>query len=127
MMADTTAGTQVDTRWGAEPLCPMSAASARRSAAERSNARIKDPARIDVNKGWCRQLGFVPMTVLLTCAIVVRNLAVTDTFRKLEEDDQWREAGGLAPRTRRRRRRALADILEATTHEPVAIMWSRRN
>ncbi len=31
----------------------------RHSAVERSNARIKDPAAIDVDKGWCRVMGLV--------------------------------------------------------------------
>ena len=38
---------------------------ARRSAAERANARIKDPATIDVARGWCRVMGLVPMTLWL--------------------------------------------------------------
>ena len=35
---------------------------ARRSAAERANATIKDPASNDVAPGWCRLMGLVPMT-----------------------------------------------------------------
>ena len=95
---------------------------ARRSGAERSNARIKDPATIDVDKGWCRQMGLVPMTVLLVCALVVRNLAVTDASHEREEDDERRKAAGLAPRRRRRRRQAVADLVGATAHAPP---WSR--
>ena len=91
---------------------------ARRSAAERSNARVKDPATIDVNKGWCRQMGLVPMTVLLACALVARNLAVTDAFCEREENDERRKAAGKAPPTRRRRRRAIADLVGATAHAP---------
>ena len=91
---------------------------ARRSAAERSNARVKDPATIDVGKGWCRQMGLVPMTVLLACALVVRNLAVEDGFRERVAEDERRKVGGLAPRTRRRRRRAIADLTGATAHAP---------
>jgi len=94
------------------------ASYARRSAAERSNARIKDPATIDVGKGWCRQMGLVPMTVLLACALVVRNLAVEDGFRERVAEDERRKAGGLAPRTRRRRRRAIADLVGAVAHAP---------
>ena len=91
---------------------------ARRSAAERSKARIKDPATIDVNKGWCRQMGLVPMTVLLACALVARNLAVTDAFCEREENDERRKAAGKAPPTRRRRRRAIADLVGATAYAP---------
>ena len=53
---------------------------ARRSAAERSNARIKDPATIDVARGWCRVMGLTPMSLFLACALVCRNLAVADAF-----------------------------------------------
>ncbi len=91
---------------------------ARRSAAERSNARVKDPATIDVNKGWCRQMGLVPMTVLLACALFVRNLAVTAAFCEREEEDERRKAAGKAPRARRRRRRAIAELVGATAHAP---------
>ncbi len=49
---------------------------ARRSAAERSNARIKGPATIDVARGWCRVMGLVPVSLFIACAFVVRNLAV---------------------------------------------------
>ncbi len=93
------------------------ASYARRSAAERSNARIKDPATIDVNKGWCRQMGLVPMTVLLACALVVRNLAVTDAFHEREEDGERCKAAGLASR-RCRRRQAVAGLVGATAHAP---------
>ena len=79
---------------------------------------MKDPATIDVNKGWCRQMGLVPITVLLACALVVRNLAVTDAFAKREEEDERRMAAGKAPRARRRRRRAIADLVGATAHAP---------
>ena len=39
---------------------PGARSYARRSAAERSNARIKDPATIDVARGWCRVMGAGP-------------------------------------------------------------------
>ena len=52
----------------------------RRSAAERSNATIKDPATTDVARGWCRLMGLAPNAVFLACALVVRNLRVTDSF-----------------------------------------------
>lgn len=39
---------------------------ARRSAAERANARIKDRATIDIARGWCRLMGLTPTTLLLT-------------------------------------------------------------
>jgi len=91
---------------------------ARRSAAERANARIKDPATIDVARGWCRTMGLVPMSLFLACALVARNLAVADAFEQRRADDERRAATGLSPRTRRRRRRTLADLVGASAKEP---------
>jgi hypothetical protein len=87
---------------------------ARRSAAERSNSRIKDPATVDVARGWCQTMGLVPMTLFLACALVVRNLAVADAFEQRKAHDERRVAAGLPPRTRRRRRRTLADLVGAS-------------
>lgn len=91
---------------------------ARRSGAERSNSRLKDPATIDIARGWCRQMGLVPLAVFLACAIVVRNLAVLDAFTARQQDEQRRARKGLAPKRRRRRRRmAITDLL-GTAHAP---------
>jgi hypothetical protein len=86
---------------------------ARRSAAERSNARIKDPATIDVARGWCRVMGLTPMCLFLACALVTRNLAVIDAFEARRAEDRRRAATGLPPRTRRRRRITLGDLVGA--------------
>ncbi|MHB1534183.1 MAG: hypothetical protein ACYC1D_06135 [Acidimicrobiales bacterium] len=91
---------------------------ARRSAAERSNARIKDPASIDVARGWCRVMGLVPMSLFIACALVVRNLAVADAFNERQTQDARRAASGLAPRARRRRRQALSDLDAAGANTP---------
>ena len=85
----------------------------RRSAAERSNATIKDPATTDVARGWCRLMGLAPNAVFLACALVVRNLRVTDSFEARHADQERRLAAGLAPRTRRRQRKTLADLAGA--------------
>ncbi len=92
---------------------------ARRTAVERSNSRVKNPASIDVAKGWCRLMGLVPISLFFACALVVRNLAISDaiTERALAEQ-QRRRSAGLAPRTRRRRRRSFAELLNATTNTP---------
>jgi hypothetical protein len=83
---------------------------ARRTAVERSNSRVKDPASIDVAKGWCRLMGLVPVSLLLTCALVVRNLAVSDAFSERALEEQRRKDAGLGPRRRKRRRRSLNDL-----------------
>ena len=87
---------------------------ARRTAVERSNSRVKDPASIDVAKGWCRLMGLVPIALFLVCALVVRNLAVADAFTEHALDEQRRKDAGLAPRTRRRRRRSLSELARVT-------------
>ena len=91
---------------------------ARRSAAERSNARIKDPATIDVARGWCRVMGLVGMSLFVACALVVRNLAVADAFCARQADDERRMAKGLPRRTRRRRRTTLAQLAGASNGPP---------
>ncbi len=91
---------------------------ARRSAAERSNARINDPASINVARGWCRVMGLAPMTLLLACAIVVRNPAVADGFCARHQDDLRPTAAGLPPRTRRRRRMTPARLAGASSTAP---------
>ena len=91
---------------------------ARRSAAERSNARIKDPATIDVSRGWCRMMGLVPLSLFLACALVVRNLAVTNAFEKRHADDERRVHAGLAPRHRRRRRTTIRALVGEANAPP---------
>ncbi|MDA8075496.1 MAG: hypothetical protein M0Z40_09740 [Actinomycetota bacterium] len=100
------------------PGKPWRRSYARRSAAERSNARIKDPATIDVARGWCRVMGLGPMSLFLACALVVRNLAVADAFGQRRADDERRAAAGLSPRARRHRRRTLADLVGAGANAP---------
>jgi hypothetical protein len=97
---------------------PWRRSYARRSAAERSNARIKDPATIDVARGWCRVMGLAPMSLFVACALVVRNLAVADAFDHRSAQNARRAGLGLPERTRRRRRTTLADLVAATAHAP---------
>jgi len=79
----------------------------RRSAAERSNSRLKDPAGINVSvRGWCKLAGIGPSMLFFACACVVVNFGLVDAF----EQRVTRPAGPPAPRTRRRRRRTLADL-----------------
>jgi hypothetical protein len=97
---------------------PWRRSYARRSAAERANARIKDPATIDVGRGWCRLMGVVPMSVWLCCALVVRNLGVADAFDSRQREGRRRSDAGLVPRTRRRRRTTLASLAGPTADPP---------
>jgi len=86
---------------------------ARRSAVERSNSRIKDPATVDIDKGWCRVMGLVTPSLFLAIGIVVRNLALVDAFEERQAQNTRRCAAGLPPKTRRRRRKSLAELAGA--------------
>jgi hypothetical protein len=90
----------------------------RRSAAERSNSTVKDPASNDISRGWCRLMGLTSMTLMLTCLFVVRNQRILASFEARVAEDQRRLALGLAPRTRRRRRQSITDLLEASAAPP---------
>ena len=85
---------------------------ARRTGAERTFSTIKDPATTDIHRGWCRLMGLTPITLFLTCAMVVRNQRVLDAFDTRQTDQARRLAAGLPPK-RRRRRRTLADLTAA--------------
>lgn len=86
---------------------------ARRTAVERSFSTIKDPASNDISRGWCRLMGLSAITVFVTCCLVVRNWRVTDAFEAREADQARRAAAGLGPRRRKRRRRGLAELVNA--------------
>ncbi|MHB1517487.1 MAG: hypothetical protein ACYCVN_11685 [Acidimicrobiales bacterium] len=84
---------------------------ARRTGAERSSARVKDPAPIDIGKGWCRLMGLVAPTVFLANALAVRNLAILDIFEARRADNGRRAAACLPPRTRWRRRTTITALV----------------
>ena len=85
----------------------------RRSAAERSNSTVKDPASNDIARGWCRLMGLTSLTLMLTCLFVVRNQRILASFEARQAEEQRRLALGLAPKTRRRRRRTISDLVSA--------------
>ncbi len=86
---------------------------ARRTAAERTFSTIKDPASTDTTRGWCRLMGLSAITMFLACAMVVRNQRVLHAFEERQTEDARRLATGRPPKTRRRRRRTLADLVQA--------------
>jgi hypothetical protein len=88
---------------------------ARRTAVERSYSTLKDPASTDVTRGWCRVMGLSAISLLLACAVVTRNVRITDAFEDRQRDDQRRRDAGLEPKTRKRRRRTSADLIAAAT------------
>ena len=89
---------------------------ARRSAAERAYATVKDPASNDLGRGWCRLMGLAPIALFAASVFVARNLRVADAFAARKAEEERRAACGLPPKRRRRRR--TADDLIATASAP---------
>ena len=91
---------------------------ARRSAVERSNSRLKDPAGINLDvRGWCKLMGLTPLALFLACACVVVNFGLVDAFEAHELEEARRNAP-RQPRPRTRRRRTLADLARTTANAP---------
>jgi hypothetical protein len=83
---------------------------ARRTAVERANATIKDPASNDIAKGWCRVMGLAAISIVVACLLVARNDRVLAAFTEREADVEHRQRVGKPPP--RRRRRTFADLLD---------------
>lgn len=77
---------------------------ARRSAAERANATLKDTAAVSIRRGWCRLTGVTANSLMLAAAVIARNCRAIDAFQTRQADNAQRVAAGLPPKTRRRRR-----------------------
>ncbi len=84
---------------------------ARRTAVERSYSTLKDPASTDTTRGWCRVMGLPAVTLMLVCAVVVRNFRVIDAFEERQLERERRAKAGLPPKTRRRRRKTIDDLV----------------
>jgi hypothetical protein len=70
---------------------------ARRTAAERAYATVKDPATNDLSRGRCRLTGLTPIALFAATAFIARNLRVADAFSARQAEDQRRAARGLPP------------------------------
>jgi len=79
---------------------------ARRTAAERLNASIKNPAANSIDRGWIRLTGLTPLMLWLACLTAVRNQRTLAACQHRHDNNQRRIAAGLPPRTRKRRRQA---------------------
>jgi hypothetical protein len=88
---------------------------ARRTAVERSFSTAKDRASNDMTRGWCRVMGTTAISLFAASLFVVRNERILDAFAAKAADDQQRLAVGLSPKTRRRRRKTLGDLLGSGT------------
>ena len=90
----------------------------RRSAVERSNSRLKDPAGINVDvRGWCKLMGVTPLGLFLACSCVVVNFGLVDAFER-HEITEARRSTPIVARPRPRRRRTLADLVAASANAP---------
>jgi hypothetical protein len=83
---------------------------ARRSGAERGFATAKDPASNDTSRGWCRLMGLAPLMLFTAALLAARNQRILTAWDARQEDNQRRAARGLPPKTRKRRRKALAGL-----------------
>ena len=91
---------------------------ARRSAAERAYATVKDPASNDLSRGWCRLTGLAPIALFAASVFAARNLRIADAFAARKADEERRAAEGLPPRRRRRRRKSAGDPIGAANAPP---------
>jgi hypothetical protein len=92
------------------PSAPWRRSYARRTGAERGFATIKDPATSDITRGWCRLIVLTPLMLFATTLLIVRNQRILRAWDARQEDSQHRAAKGLPPKTRKRRRKTLADL-----------------
>jgi hypothetical protein len=83
---------------------------ARRTGAERTFSTIKDPATTSIARGWCRLMGLTPLALWLACLLTVRNQRILRAWNIRQADNNRRAAAGLPPKTRKRRRKTLADL-----------------
>jgi hypothetical protein len=86
------------------PSAQWRASYARRTAAERLNASIKNPAVNSIDRGWIRLMGITPLMLWTTCLIVVRNQRTLTAFHARQQHHTRTTA-----RPRARKRRELAD------------------
>ncbi|MHB1517036.1 MAG: hypothetical protein ACYCVN_11260 [Acidimicrobiales bacterium] len=56
--------------------------------------------------------------MFVACGFVVRNLRIVDAFEARQADDARRLAVGLQPKTRRRRRKTISDLVGAAANPP---------
>jgi hypothetical protein len=89
---------------------------ARRTGAERGFATTKDPATTTITRGWCRLMGLAPLMLFTTALLIARNQRILTAWNTRQEENARRAAKGLPPRTRRRRRKPLAEL--AATRPP---------
>jgi hypothetical protein len=86
---------------------------ARRTGAERGFATAKDPASNNINRGWCRLMGLAPPMLFATTLLIAGNQRILIAWNNRQAQNARRNAAGLAPKTRKRRRKAPAGLAAA--------------
>jgi hypothetical protein len=86
---------------------------ARRTAAERLNASIKNPALNTIDRGWIRLTGITPLMLWLACLIVVRNQRTLHAFDARHDATRRAASDQYQPRPRTRRRASPAPLAAA--------------
>jgi hypothetical protein len=59
-------------------------------------------------------MGLSAITIFVTCCLVVRNVRVVDAFEARAAEGARRQAVGLGPKPRRRRRDLLVELAGST-------------
>ncbi|MFZ0383622.1 MAG: hypothetical protein WCD11_22080 [Solirubrobacteraceae bacterium] len=62
-------------------------------------------------------MGLTPIALFTATALIVRNIRMADAFTAHQAENQRREACGLPPKRRKRRRQTIHH-LAATAHAP---------
>jgi hypothetical protein len=91
---------------------------ARRTAAERAYASVKDPATNDLSRGWCRLTGLTPIALFAASVFVARNLRVADSFAARQAENERRATNGLPPKRRKRRRKTTQNLIDTANAPP---------
>jgi hypothetical protein len=91
---------------------------ARRSAAERTFATIKDPASNDISRGWCRLMGLTGPSLFIACLLIARNIRIANAFTARQAEQTRRQACGLPPRRRRRQRNTIHELIANANAPP---------
>ena len=90
----------------------------RRTAAERTNASVKDPATTNLARGFCRLIDLPGISLLTTTVVIARNLRIAAAFAD-RQAQQRRRADNCPTATRRHRRRhTLEHLLAAANSSP---------
>lgn len=90
----------------------------RRTAAERVNASIKDPATTNLTRGFCRLTNLPAITLLTATVVIIRNLRTADAAAARQTEQQQRADNHQPIRRRRRRQHTIKHLLAATDNSP---------